>query len=94
MTEPAIEVVVQPKSEEDEARLRRALAVLAARDPNFRFTANDESSEVTLCGHSEAQLDVLCQSLKSEFSVAIDICAPQPVIAKPSPPLLRSTIRI
>ena len=43
--EPVIKVSVEPKSKSDQDKMGTALAKLAAEDPSFRFSRDDESGQ-------------------------------------------------
>jgi elongation factor G len=75
--EPVIEIAVEPKSKADQERLGVALAKLAAEDPSFRVSTDQESGQTILKGMGELHLDIKIDILKRTYKVDANIGAPQ-----------------
>ena len=71
-----IEVAIEPKSKADQEKLGVALAELAAEDPSFRVSTDQESGQTILKGLSESQLDAKVEHLK-RIGIGANIGAPQ-----------------
>ena len=55
--EPVIEIAIEPKSKADQEKLGVALAKLAAEDPSFHVSTDQESGQTILKGMGELHLD-------------------------------------
>jgi len=75
--EPVISVAVEPKSKADQEKLGIALGRLAAEDPSFRVTTDEESGQTVIAGMGELHLDIIVDRLKREFKVEANVGAPQ-----------------
>jgi len=75
--EPVIKVSVEPKSKSDQDKMGTALAKLAAEDPSFRFSRDDESGQTVIEGMGELHLEIICDRMMREFNVECEIGAPQ-----------------
>ena len=56
--DPVIEIAIEPKSKADQEKLGVALAKLAAEDPSFRVSTDQESGQTILKGMGELHLDI------------------------------------
>jgi len=75
--EPVIEIAIEPKSKADQEKLGVALAKLAAEDPSFRVSTDQESGQTILKGMGELHLDIKVDILKRTYKVDASIGAPQ-----------------
>jgi elongation factor G len=75
--EPVIEIAVEPKSKADQEKLGVALAKLAAEDPSFRVSTDQESGQTILKGMGELHLDIKIDILRRTYKVDANIGAPQ-----------------
>jgi elongation factor G len=75
--EPVIEIAIEPKSKADEEKLGIALAELAAEDPSFRVSTDQESGQTILKGMSELQLDSKIGILRRTYQINANVGAPQ-----------------
>jgi elongation factor G len=75
--EPVIEIAIEPKSKADQEKLGVALAKLAAEDPSFRVSTDQESGQTILRGMGELHLDIKVDILKRTYKVDANIGAPQ-----------------
>ena len=75
--DPVIEVAVEPKSKADIEKMGIALGRLAAEDPSFRVTSDDESGQTVIKGMGELHLEILVDRMKREFKVEANVGAPQ-----------------
>ena len=75
--DPVIEIAVEPKSKADQEKLGVGLQRLAAEDPSFRVTTDQESGQTIMAGMGELHLDILVDRLKREFGVEANIGQPQ-----------------
>ena len=74
---PVIEIAVEPKSKADQEKLGVGLQRLAAEDPSFRVSTDEESGQTIMAGMGELHLDILVDRLKREFGVEANIGQPQ-----------------
>ncbi|WP_270375270.1 elongation factor G [Marinicauda sp. Alg238-R41] len=75
--EPVIELAIEPKSKADQEKLGVALQRLAAEDPSFRMSTDEESGQTIIAGMGELHLDILVDRMKREFKVEANVGAPQ-----------------
>lgn len=75
--DPVIEIAIEPKSKADQEKLGIALAKLAAEDPSFRVSTDNESGQTILKGMGELHLDIKVDILKRTYKVDANIGAPQ-----------------
>ena len=75
--DPVIEIAVEPKSKADQEKLGVGLSRLAAEDPSFRVSTDQESGQTIMAGMGELHLDILVDRLKREFKVEANIGQPQ-----------------
>ncbi|MGO9755028.1 MAG: elongation factor G, partial [Roseiarcus sp.] len=74
--EPVIEIAIEPKSKADQEKLGVALAKLAAEDPSFRVSTDQESGQTILKGMGELHLDIKVDILRRTYKVDANIGAP------------------
>ena len=75
--EPVIKVSVEPKTKADLDKMTNALIKLAAEDPSFRFSRDEESGQTVIEGMGELHLEIICDRMMREFKVECEIGAPQ-----------------
>ena len=75
--DPVIEIAVEPKTKADQEQMGVALGRLAAEDPSFRVTSDEESGQTIIKGMGELHLDIIVDRMKREFKVEANIGAPQ-----------------
>jgi elongation factor G len=75
--DPVIEIAIEPKSKADQEKLGVALAKLAAEDPSFRVTTDQESGQTILKGMGELHLDIKVDILRRTYKVDANVGAPQ-----------------
>ena len=75
--EPVIEIAIEPKSKSDQEKLGVALQRLAAEDPSFRVSTDEESGQTIIAGMGELHLDILVDRMKREFKVEANVGQPQ-----------------
>ncbi len=75
--EPVIEVAVEPKTKADQEKMGTALVRLAAEDPSFRVSSDEESGQTIIKGMGELHLEVIVDRMKREFKVDANVGVPQ-----------------
>jgi elongation factor G len=75
--EPVIALAVEPKTKADQEKMGIALSKLAAEDPSFRVTSDEESGQTIIAGMGELHLDIIVDRMKREFDVECNVGAPQ-----------------
>jgi len=75
--DPVIEIAIEPKSKADQEKLGIALSKLAAEDPSFRVSTDQESGQTILKGMGELHLDIKVDILKRTYKVDANIGKPQ-----------------
>merc|ERR1712032_1268896 len=75
--EPVIKVAVEPKTKGDQQKMSEALIRLAAEDPSFRFSRDEETGQTVIEGMGELHLEIIVDRMKREFNVEANIGAPQ-----------------
>jgi len=75
--DPVIKVAIEPKTKADLEKMSQGLIKLAAEDPSFHFSRDDETNQTVIEGMGELHLDIIVDRLKREFKVEADVGAPQ-----------------
>ena len=75
--EPVIAVAVEPKTKEDMDKLGESLRKLQDEDPTFRVSSNEETGQTIISGMGELHLEIVCDRLKREHKVEVNIGKPQ-----------------
>merc|ERR1712100_192312 len=75
--DPVIKVAIEPKSKADLEKMSTGLVKLAAEDPSFHFTRDEETNQTVIEGMGELHLEIIVDRLKREFKVEADVGAPQ-----------------
>ncbi len=74
---PVIKVAVEPKTKADQTKMSDALVRLAAEDPSFRFSRDEDTGQTVIEGMGELHLDIIVDRMKREFNVEANVGAPQ-----------------
>jgi len=75
--EPVIKVACEPETKADSDKMIDALAKLAAEDPSFRFSRDEESNQTVIEGMGELHLEIIVDRMKREFNVQAAVGKPQ-----------------
>ncbi len=75
--DPVISVAVEPKTKADQEKMGIALSKLAAEDPSFRVSTDEESGQTIIAGMGELHLEIIVDRMKREFNVEAEVGAPQ-----------------
>ena len=75
--EPVIGVAIKASSQPMVEKLGMALSRIAAEDPSFKVTHNDETGQTLIMGMGELHLEIVTDRLRREFQVAAEVGAPQ-----------------
>jgi len=75
--EPVIKVACEPATKNDSDKMIDALLKLAAEDPSFRFSRDEETNQTIIEGMGELHLDIIVDRMKREFKVDAQVGAPQ-----------------
>lgn len=57
--------------------MSEALVRLAAEDPSFRFSRDEESGQTVIEGMGELHLEIIVDRMRREFNVECNVGAPQ-----------------
>ncbi len=74
---PVISVAISPSSRNDNEKLGAALHSLAAEDPTFAVTYDQETGETIISGMGELHLEVLVDRIRREFNVECVVGRPE-----------------
>merc|ERR1711865_1326720 len=74
--DPVIKVAVEPKTKNDQQKMSEALVKLAAEDPSFRFSRDEETGQTIIEGMGELHLEIIIDRMKREFNVEANVGAP------------------
>jgi elongation factor G len=74
---PVIEMKIEPKTKADVEKMGVALSKLAAEDPSFRVTTDQESGETIIKGMGELHLEIKVDILRRTHGVEVATGAPQ-----------------
>lgn len=74
---PVLSIAVTPQERADRDKLGKALSKLAEEDPTFIVSSDPETEDTIISGMGELHLEIIADRLKREFSVNIEVGAPQ-----------------
>jgi elongation factor G len=75
--EPVIRQAVEPKTKADQEKMGIALGRLAAEDPSFRVSTDEESGQTIIGGMGELHLEIIVDRMRREFGVEANVGKPQ-----------------
>jgi elongation factor G len=75
--EPVIAVAVEPKTKSDQEKMGTALQRLAAEDPSFKVSTDEESGQTIIAGMGELHLEIIVERMRREFKVEANVGKPQ-----------------
>ncbi|MDR1488354.1 MAG: elongation factor G [Holosporales bacterium] len=75
--DPVIEIAIEPKTKADQEKMGVALSRMAAEDPSFKITSDQETGQTIIKGMGELHLEIKVDILKREYKVDANIGAPQ-----------------
>ncbi|MCP5056709.1 MAG: elongation factor G [bacterium] len=75
--EPVISIAVEAKTQADMDKLATSLDRLAAEDPTFQVTTDEETGQTLIAGMGELHLDIITDRLVREFGVSANVGRPQ-----------------
>lgn len=75
--EPVIQIAIEPKSQSDQDKISEALARIAAEDPTFKLSYNEETGQTLIAGMGELHLEIVAERLSKEFKVDFNTGQPQ-----------------
>lgn len=75
--DPVISVAVEPRTKADQEKMGVALQKLAAEDPSFRVSSDEESGQTIISGMGELHLEIIVDRMQREFSVEANVGKPQ-----------------
>ncbi len=76
---PVISVAVEPKTSRDEEKLKQVLAMMVEEDPTFTVNEDPDTGQTILNGMGELHLEILCDRLKRDFQIPVNVGKPQVV---------------
>jgi elongation factor G len=74
---PAMAIVIEPKTDASQDRLRQALERLAIEDPSFAVSNDPETGQTLISGMGELHLEIIVDRLVREFQVEANVGRPQ-----------------
>jgi elongation factor G len=75
--EPVVSLKIEPKTKADQEKMGMALSRLAAEDPTFRVSTDQETLDTIISGMGELHLDIIVDRMKREFNVEANVGTPQ-----------------
>jgi elongation factor G len=75
--EPVVSLKIEPKTKADQEKMGMALSRLAAEDPTFRVTTDQETLDTIISGMGELHLDIIVDRMRREFNVEANVGTPQ-----------------
>src|SRR5436853_4401709 len=74
---PVISQAIEPKTRQDQEKLSIGLQRLAAEDPSFKVSTDQETGQTIINGMGELHLEIIVDRLKREFGVDANVGRPQ-----------------
>ncbi len=75
--EPVIQIAIEPKTQSDQDKISEALTRIAAEDPTFKLSYNEETGQTLIAGMGELHLEIVAERLSKEFKVDFNTGQPQ-----------------
>ena len=75
--EPVIDVAIEPRTQDDQQHLSKALQAMLREDPSLRVRQDADSGQTLLSGMGELQLEVAVEKLRSRHGVDVAVGRPQ-----------------
>lgn len=75
--DPVISMAIEPKTRQDQEKMGIALQKLAAEDPTFKVSTNEETAQTIISGMGELHLEILVDRMKREFKVEANVGKPE-----------------
>jgi elongation factor G len=76
---PVISMAVEPKTSRDEEKLKDVMKKMVEEDPTFTVTEDPDTGQTLLSGMGELHLEIICDRLKREFHIPVNVGKPQVV---------------
>merc|ERR1719230_381408 len=74
--DPVIKIAIEPKTKGDLEKMSTGLIKLAAEDPSFNFSRDEETNQTVIEGMGELHLEIIVDRLRREFKVEANVGAP------------------
>lgn len=74
---PVISIAIEPNSQNDSDKLKKALKQLTMEDPTFTYKDDSDTGQLVISGMGELHLDVLVTRLTDEMKIAAHVGNPQ-----------------
>ncbi|MGD1816912.1 MAG: elongation factor G [Pleomorphochaeta sp.] len=74
---PVISIAIEPNSQDDSDKLKKALDQLSMEDPTFTYKDDNDTGQLVISGMGELHLDVLVTRLTDEMKIAAHVGNPQ-----------------
>ncbi len=74
---PVISIAIEPNSQDDSDKLKKALEQLSMEDPTFTYKDDSDTGQLVISGMGELHLDVLVTRLTDEMKIAAHVGNPQ-----------------
>ncbi len=75
--QPMVSLAVEPKSRDDEQKIRGALQKLVDSDPTFQIKIDSQTHDMVITGMSQLHLEICLARLKSRFNVQVTTRQPR-----------------
>lgn len=75
--EPVMAIAIEPKTKSDQEKMGLALERLAAEDPTFKVSTDQESGQTLIYGMGELHLDIIVDRMLREFRIEANVGQPQ-----------------
>ncbi|MEO5689122.1 MAG: elongation factor G [Burkholderiaceae bacterium] len=75
--EPVIDVAIEPKTQDDQHSLAKALQAMLREDPSLKVRQDVDSGQTILSGMGELQLEVSIEKMRARHGVNVTVGRPQ-----------------
>ena len=75
--DPVIDVAIEPKTQDDQQGLAKALQAMLREDPSLKLRQDADSGQTILSGMGELQLEVSIEKLRARHGVNVSVGRPQ-----------------
>lgn len=75
--DPVISIAIEPKTRNDEEKLKNSLEKISEEDPTLKYHSDKETGQMIISGMGELHLEVIVDKMRSQYDVEVNTGKPQ-----------------
>lgn len=75
--DPVISIAIEPKTRNDEEKLKNSLEKISEEDPTLKYHSDNETGQMIISGMGELHLEVIVDKMRSQYDVEVKTGKPQ-----------------